>query len=69
MRSVHVVTEDVGYDTGMAIRGVFSTRGKADSWIAAARARHEQRVRDGKAAGFLRPTYDVEEYQIDEEEP
>lgn len=69
MSVVHVVTENAGYDVGLIVRGVFSTRAKAEDWMAAERAQHEQEVRDGKAAAWGRPSYDVEEYPIDEGTP
>lgn len=52
MSVVYVVTENAGYDVGLLIRGVFSTRQKADDWI---------------AAQCGAPAYDVEEYQLDPE--
>lgn len=62
---VYVVTEDAGYDIGCMVRGVFSTRQKAEAWIEARRAEYASQVRDGKAAAWGGPTYDVEEYQLD----
>lgn len=52
MSAVFVVTENAGYDVGMVICGVFSTRQKADDWIEAQGA----------------PSYDVEEYQVHPED-
>lgn len=65
--AVHVVTENVGYDVGTVIRGVFSTRQKADRWIETQRFKHAVKVREGRAAGWDAPSYDIEEYQIDPE--
>lgn len=69
MSVVHVVTENAGYDVGLIVRGMFSTPAKAEGWMTAAHAQYEQRVRDGMAAAWGRPSYDVEEYQIDEVAP
>jgi len=65
----YVVTENAGYDVGMLIRGAFSTREKAEGWVETQRAEHASKVREGKAAGWGAPTYDIEEYQIDPETP
>lgn len=65
MSDVYVVTEDTGYDVGLVVRGVFSTRQKADAWIEARRAEHARRVREGNAIQWGAPAYDVEEYQVD----
>jgi hypothetical protein len=67
MNAVYVVTENVGYDVGMTIRGVFSTRQKADGWVEIQRAEHAVKVREGTAVGWDAPTFDIEEYQIDPE--
>lgn len=65
MSVVHVVTEDAGYDVGLVVRGVFSTRPKANEWITAKTAEHANKVREGKAAEWGAPSYDVEEYPLD----
>lgn len=65
MNDVHVVTEDTGYDVGPVVRGVFSTRQKADAWIEARRAEHARSVHEGNATQWGAPAYDVEEYQVD----
>jgi hypothetical protein len=62
---MYVVTENVGYDVGMTICGVFSSRQKAESWVEARRAAHASKVREGKAVGWGAPAYDVEEFQVD----
>jgi hypothetical protein len=61
----HVVTEDTGYDVGPVVRGVFSTRQKADAWIEARRAEYARRVREGDAIQWGAPACDVEEYLVD----
>jgi hypothetical protein len=68
VNTVFVVTEDAGYDVGLIIRGVFSTRQKADDWIETRRAEHASKVRKGQTAGWGAPICDVEEYQIDPDE-
>lgn len=65
MSTVYVVTENAGYDVGLLVRGVFSTRQKADDWVTAERAEHDRRVREGNAVRWGAPAYDVEEYQLD----
>lgn len=65
MSDVYVVTEDTGYDVGLVVRGVFSTRQKAEAWIEAERAEYARRVREGNATQWGAPTYDVEEFQVD----
>ena len=67
MSTVYVVTENAGYDVGLLVRGVFSTRQKADDWIAAERAEHDRQVDRGNGARWGAPAYDVEEYQLDPE--
>ncbi|MET7687986.1 hypothetical protein ABZT06_08395 [Streptomyces sp. NPDC005483] len=67
MSTVYVITENAGYDVGMVVCGVFSTRQKADDWIETQRAEHASEVEAGKAVGWGAPTYDVEEYQVDPE--
>jgi hypothetical protein len=64
---VHVVTEDAGYDVGLIVHGVFSTRPKADDWVNAKRAEHDRKVRRGNAIRWGAPSYDVEEHQLDPE--
>lgn len=65
MSVVHVVTEDAGYDVGLVVRGVFSTRQKADAWIEAKRAEYAREVREGNAIQWGAPAYNVEEFQVD----
>lgn len=65
MSDVYVVTEDTGYDVGLVVRGVFSTRQKADAWIEARRAEHARRVREGNATQWGAPACDVEEFRVD----
>jgi hypothetical protein len=67
--TVHVVTKNAGYDVGTIIRGVFSTRQKAEGWIATQRAERASKVREGKAPDWGAPTYDIEEYPINPEVP
>lgn len=63
---MHVVVEDAGYDVGRLVQGVFSTREKADEWIATKRAEYARRARrDGSRWGG--PSYDVEECPLDPE--
>jgi hypothetical protein len=69
MNAVYVVTENVGYDVGMVIHGVFSSRQKADDWVETQRAEHARKIREGKAAAWGAPAYDIEEHQIDPETP
>lgn len=63
--AVYVVTENAGYDVGLLIRGVFSTRQKADDWIVAQRAENDREVGSGNGVRWGAPAYDVEEYQLD----
>jgi hypothetical protein len=65
LTAVYVVTEEAGYDVGLLVRGVFSTRQKADDWVGAKRAEYARRVREGNAVRWGAPAYDVEEYQLD----
>lgn len=67
MTVVYVVTEDAGYDVGMIICGVFSTREKADGWVGVKRDEYASKVMEGKATGWGAPVYDIEEYQVDPE--
>lgn len=64
MNVVYVVTENAGYDVGLIMHAAFSTRQKADDWIAAKRAEYADRAgKDGVSWGG--PRYDVEELQVD----
>lgn len=64
MSVVYVVTENAGYDVGLIVHDAFSTRQKADDWIATKRAEYADRARkDGSSWGG--PRYDVEELQVD----
>lgn len=65
MSTVHVVTEGAGYDVGLVVRGVFSTRPKADDWITGQLAEYASKVRQGDAIKWGAPSYDVEEHQLD----
>lgn len=51
MSAVFVVTENAGYDVGLIVHAVFSTRQKADAWI------EEQGA----------PSCNIEEYPLDRE--